>query len=168
MLIVACGLAVVLIAVFARGLTKLSDVNATVTATGSPESVELVPHTSYLMWDQAAYTDECSVIDQQTGAPVATSELHATSWNRTDRSGAWYGARYIDSGSGNLQVTCEPNGGAIQIGAKPVAGDVLGNTGLAVLAMFILGTVGLVGFVVTLILFVTGAPRKTGPRLVAS
>jgi hypothetical protein len=160
MFVVACGLAVVLIASFARGLSKLSDVNATVMATGSPVSVYLAPDTSFLMWDQAAYVDECTVIDQLTGTSVTTSGLHASSFYRTDRSGAWYGARYIDSGSGNLQVTCAPLGGPVQFGARPVAGDVLGNTGLTILAMVLLGTAGLVGFIVTLVLFVTRAPRK--------
>jgi hypothetical protein len=159
MFVVACGLAALLVATLARGIGRLSDIEATVIPTGSPDVVQLAPHTSFLVWDQAAYTDQCTVLDMATGHEVASSGLHGTSFNRTDRSGTWYGARYIDSGSGQLRVTCDPAGGAIQLGARPVAGDVLGNTGLTVLVMVVLGTAGLLGFIVTLILFVTGAPR---------
>lgn len=156
MLVVGAGLSLGALVLTIKGFT---DVEATVRADGTTETLSLDADTSYLIWVHPDEPDACTVV-QADGRQIGTSGLGATSYTRDIGSEAWEGDRTFESGSGDIEVTCAADGGPIQIGPEPHVHTVVGGILLGLLLPILVGAAGFVVLVVVGILYAIGEPKQ--------
>ena len=136
--------------------------DATVRADGRPHIVLLEPEEQKMLWVHEYDAARCSIVDRATGDEVAYSPVSG-SLTRSTGGDEWVGDRRFDSGSGQLEVTCNRSGGPAQIGPAPRVGAFVGGILAMILIPLALGGMGLVVLIVTGVRFATGEPRKPQP-----
>lgn len=120
--------------------------------------VLLEPHEQKMLWAQQGDPASCTLVDRTTGAKLPTSGPGAE-FTRSGGDGSWIGTRRFDSGSGQLEVTCDASAGPAQIGPAPQFGSFVGGIFAAILVPLVLGLLGLLVLIVTGALWAAGAPR---------
>jgi hypothetical protein len=136
--------------------------DATVPADGRPHAVLLEPGEDKMLWVHEYDAARCSIVDRATGTEVDRSPVTGSFTRSTGRD-EWVGDLRFDSGSGQLEVSCDRSGGPAQIGPAPRIGAFVGGIFAMILIPLTLGGIGLVVLIVTGVLFATGSPRKPQP-----
>jgi hypothetical protein len=156
--LVAAGIATG-VGLFAWTVMGFMKTDATVAADGRPHLVLLEPGEPKMLWVHEYDAARCSILDRATGTELDHSPVTGSFTRSTGRD-EWVGDRRFDSGSGQLEVTCDRSGGPAQIGPAPRVGAFVGGLLAMILVPLALGGAGLVVLVVTGVLFASGAPRK--------
>lgn len=148
------------IGLFVWTLKGFLETDATVPADGAAHAVLLEPGEEKMLWVHEYDAARCSLVDRATGEEVTYSPVTGSFTRSSGGSGEWVGDRLFDSGSGQLEVTCDRSGGPAQIGPAPEIGTFVGGIFATILAPVLLGAVGLIVLIVTGVKFANGAPRK--------
>lgn len=121
---------------------------------GVPVAFSLEAGEDYLLWSEADRTPACFVVDRTEGGLLPVHGLGGTSFSRNaEEAFAWF-----DAGSGDVAVSCEPEGGwfgeegfanEIEVGPRPGAPDWIGGLAGATLVPLLLVLGGATVLVVT-------------------
>lgn len=147
------------VGIFVWTIKGFLDVDTTVPADGRAHLVLLEPGEQKMLWVHEYDAARCSIVDRATGTGVGYSPVTGT-FTRSTGGAEWVGDRRFDSGSGQLEVTCDRSGGPAQIGAVPRIGTFVGGVFATILAPLLLGAIGLVVLIVTGVKYAAGAPRR--------
>ncbi len=158
--------AVLMVVGIAIGVTSLvltvksfTETDATIRADGEPVTLSVPADRDRLVWNHPGQPDDCTIVDTESGSEVATSGPGA-SYTKSGGSGSWEGVRTFDPGSGELEITCGPTGGEIQVGPAPEFSKFFGGIFLGIAVPLLLGGGGFVMLVVVGILYATGQRRE--------
>lgn len=140
-------------------------IDATIHADGQTRQVTVETDRDRMIWIDQFDQPSCTIKDAATGEEVAYEGLGNTAYTKWDDGREWQGDGTFDPGSGDLAVTCTPDGGPIQIGPEPEFGALVGGLAAGILIPLLLGVAGFVGLIVVAVLYVTGRPRNVpAPR----
>lgn len=141
-----------------QSVRAFTEVDTTIDPDGQVRVVSVATDRDRMVWVRPGQPASCTLVDTATGEQIATRGLGAT-YTKSGGSGSWEGAGRFDPGSGDLEVTCDPSGGPLQIGPAPEIGSFVGGLAAGILLALLLGGGGFVLLVVLVILFATGRPR---------
>lgn len=162
-LLMLAGLAVGVLLIV-QTIQAFTEVDATIQADGETHTVTVDADQDRMVWIHPDAPQTCSIVDAASGEDVEVEDVSA-SYTKDVGSGEWEGVSRFDPGSGDLEVTCNPTGGEIQIGPAPEFGAFFGGLAAGILVPLVLGGGGFVLLVVIGILYATGRPRNVpAPR----
>lgn len=154
-LIVAAVLAAV--ALFVWTLSSFLDTQARILADGQAQLVSVEQDSELMLWGDQAGGQSCSIVDSATGEQVERRSTGGR-FERSDSNGDFQGLWRFETGSGELEVTCQ-GGGPVLLGATPAFGSFM----LGLLLIFVvpgaLGLAGVASLITTGILWSLREPR---------
>lgn len=155
--LMAIGLAVGVTA-FVLLFRGLLTTDASVPADGESHRVSVPTDGDRLLWvDTLAPRPQCVVTDRESGREIPLGATNGD-FERNEQTAV----RSFDSGSGDLDITCEGEPGTeVEIGPAPSIASFVGGILAAVLAPLLLGGAG---FVVLLVTGVLWSTRPARPR----
>lgn len=159
-MLVAAG--VLVVTAFVSALGPLAQQDAVVAADGSAATVELDDDGRRLLMapeGRAAPTCEATGAD---GGPVEV-ETPTASYTYGNGSESWSGFGVVDPGGTTLELTCSssaPGATEVRVGPAP-AGGAFAGFAVMLVAGIGLGFGGFAVLVLLVVLFATGAPRKS-------
>lgn len=146
------------ISLFVWVLSSFLAVDATVPADGSPHRVTATAGAGRVLWVHPGEGAQCRVADPASGDELRLSAVDGR-FQKSDGSGEWIAAQRFEPTSDQVEVTCDPAAGEVQVGPEPSIGSLVGAIALTIGVPLVLGAAGLIVLLVTAVRWATGRPR---------
>jgi hypothetical protein len=143
-------------------LGPLTQEDGVVTGDGEAQVLELPDSEPRLLMapERRAGQVACEARDPAGGQPLAVGTPGA-SYSYGDPGGSWTGFAVVDPTSDSVELTCRGAGDeGVRVVAEPGAGA-FASFAVMLVAGIGLGFLGFAGLVLVIVLYATGAPRRT-------